>query len=172
MIFSQEETLFYNNLNYNKNYKVSEDTLFNIIKILEAYKSDFFDIVYIGYANRILIDTLREFSYNVHVLHTFEETVPATFYEYQSKFFDEYDCFEGLPKHDLLLIDVPISIYNELNKSKVLLFGEADRKLYKKIILDKGQYKVNYKLEKALEFIDLAKIDDVYLIDRIQTAVF
>jgi hypothetical protein len=27
-------------------------------------------------------------------------------------------------------------------------------------------------LEKALEFIDLAKIDDVYLIDRIQTAVF
>ncbi len=167
--FGQEDTLLSYNLNYNKEYKISQETFFSIFNILEAYRPDFTDIVYLGYANRELIDTLREFSYNVHVIHTFEETIPDGFYEYQSKFFDEYDCFEGLPKHDLLLIDVPIEIYNEYHKSKVLLFGEADRKLYKNKIMNK---KKDCKFTKGYEYINLAKIDDVYLIDRYEITIF
>ena len=167
--FGQEDTLLYYNLNYNNEYKISKETFFSIFNILEAYKPNFIDIIYIGYANRELIDTLRELSYNVHVIHTFEETIPDGFYEYQSKFFDEYDCFEGLPKHDLLLIDVPIEIYNEYRKSKVLLFGEANRKLYKNTMDNK---KKNSKFRKGYKYINLARIDDVYLIDRYEITVF
>jgi hypothetical protein len=160
-------------LTYNKNYKVSKDTFYNITKILNAFQ--IFDgnkLLYLGYADRTLINALRECGYEVRVIHMFKETIPEGFYEHKAKYFHEDDCYEGLPAHDFLLMDVPLEIYRDFNRSKVLLFGEADRKLYKKIILDKNQYKVNYKLEKALEFINLAKIDDVYLIDRIQTAVF
>lgn len=62
-----------------------------------------------------------------------------------------------------------LEIYNEHRKSKVLLFGEADRKLYKNKIMNK---KKDCKFRKGYKYINLAKIDDVYLIDRYKIAIF
>lgn len=171
--FEKEDVVLLSGLTYNENYKISTDTYYNIIKILNAFQIFGENkLLYLGYADRILIDTLREWGFEVHVIHMFKETLPEGFYEYKAEYLHEDDCYEGFPEHDFLLIDVPIDIYSDLRKSKILLFGEADRKLYKKIVLDKNQFEMNYKLEKALEFINLAKIDNVYLIDRIQTAIF
>lgn len=156
--FGMEQVLYgYESLiNYNENYVVPEDIIEKILNILEKVGAQ--TLVYAGYANRPLIEILNEEGYKVHVIHVFEQTISPGYYEYQAKVFDEYYCSEGIPEHDVLLIDVPIPIYSEMHESKSLLFGESNRKFYKNT--------------KYYKYINLAKENNLYLIDKVSTYTF